>query len=184
MIRNLLLAAAAIALLGGCATGGYGYHDRGDYHYGRAGVDARYHGAPYGSRYYGYPGYGGFSSYPYGYGGYYGYPYGYGGFGGYGYPYRPYSGFPYHPRPPLIVVPRPDGDPPRHDHRDGRRPPWRDLDNLRRRGGDLEPPRSQPQQLAQPPQPMRPAVRRDDGGSRNEQIMRRARDQVGEREIE
>lgn len=182
MIRKLLLPAVVIALLGGCVTGGYGYHDRGDYYYGRSGADVHY-SIRYGSPYYryGYPGYGGFSSYPYGYGGYYGY---YGYPYGYGYPYRPYSGHPYYPRPPLIVAPRPGGDPPRIDHRDGRRPPWRDLDNIRRRGSDVDPLRSQPQALAQPQLPMRPAVRRDEGGARDEQIMRRARDPSREREIE
>ena len=188
MIRKLLLPALAIALLGGCVTDGYGYRqDRGDYYYGQPSVDYRYQGSPYGSLHYryGYPGYGG---YPYGYGGYSGYPYGYSGYpygyGGYGYPYRPYSGHPYYPRPPLIVVPRPDGHPPHVDHRDGRRPPWRDLDNIRRRGGDSDPPRSQPLPTAQAPPPVRPAMRRDEGGSRMEQTMRRARDQSRERDTE
>lgn len=185
MFRKLLLPALAIAVLGGCVTDGYGYN-RGDYYYGRPGVDLRYEGSPYGSFYYryGYPGYGGYSSYPYGYGGYYGYPYGYGGYGGYyGYPYSGHPYYPYYPRPPVIVVPRPDGHPPHIDHRDGRRPPWRDLDNIRRRDGDLDPPRIQPQ-ISQPQLPVRPAMRRDEGGSRNEQIMRRARDEGREREIE
>ena len=181
MIRKLLLPAIAIALLGGCVTAGYGYrHDRGDYYYGQPSVDYRYYGSPYGSPYYryGYPGYRGYPGYPYGYGGYYGYPYQLSP----GYPYYPY---PYRPRPPVVVVPRPDDDPPppRIDDRDGRRPPWRDLDNLRRRG-DADPPRNQPLPLTQSPVPMRPAVRRDEGGSRSEQIMRRAREEGREREIE
>jgi hypothetical protein len=139
MIRKLVLPILAAALLGGCVTD-YAYRggDRGDYYYGQPSTEYRYYG-PYG----GYAPYGGFA--PYGYGGfnfggtygypyrYYGYPYGYGGF--YNHPYyRPYY------RRPAVTGP---GVP---QHRgDGRRPPWRDLDGLRRRptadGGSREQPR-------------------------------------------
>lgn len=179
MIRKLILPAVAVALLGGCMTGGYSYRqDHGDYYYGQPGVDYRYHGSPYGypSYRYGYPGYS-----PYSY-------YGYGGFGYYGNPYRPYPGYPYHPyqfrpRPPVVVrPPTPDDDaPPPPPRTDGRRPPWRDLDNLGRRLQG-EPPRSQPLPVVQTPPPARPAPRA--AGSRNQQIMRRAQEESRKREIE
>ena len=178
MIRKLILPAIAIALLGGCVTGGgYSYRqDRGDYYYGQPSVDYRYQGGSYG---YGYPpyryGYPGYSGYPYRYGGFYGY-----GSHGFGYPYFGYPGYPYYPysyRPrPRVIVVRPDhGAPPRDDrNHERRRPPWRDLDNLRRRDG--EPPRSQP--LTQAPPPAVPAVRpRDESRSRNQQVIRRSREE-------
>lgn len=191
MIRKLLLPAVAIALLGGCMTGGYSYRqDRGDYYYGAPGVDYRYHGSPYG-----YPGY------RYGYPGYSGYPWGYGGYYG-GYPYRPYyPGYPYYPypyrpRPPMIVVPRPDDDPPprppRDDDRDDRRPPWRNLDNLVRRRGDDGLPRIEPSPISQSPPrtivtppmpPPRAVVRSRDPDARDQPVRRRPRDEP-EREIE
>lgn len=121
--RNLAIAVFAVALLGGCAS--YGYRGgSGDYYYGRS-SDA-YYGAPYGSIGYGYPG-GLRGSAGYGYR--YGYPYyGYSRYPGYGYGYYP----PYYQRP-IVVRPRPDR-PDRPDHHDGgsSRPPWRDLENIRR----------------------------------------------------
>lgn len=182
MIRKLILPAVAIALLGGCLSPGYGYRqDRGDYYYGQPGVDYRYYGSPYGypSSGYGYP------SWRYGYPRY---PY-YGG-GYYGSPYRPYPGYPYsphphRPRPPVTVTPPPDdGDPsPRPPSSDGPRPPWRDLNNLGRRGAG-QPPRIEPAPVTQtlPARPLRPQTR--SSGSRNEQIMRRAREESRDREIE
>jgi len=179
MIRKLLLPAVAIALLGGCMTSGYHYRqDRGDYYYGEPSTDYRYYGSPYGG-YYGYPGY---SRYPYGYGGFYRHPYYYND------PYNGYPYYPYRPRPPVVVVPRPDDTtPPPVVDRDNsdRRPPWRNLDNLRRdppRG--VEPQPSLPTRAAVTPPPMR-AVRPDgDRGSRSEQVIRRARDKERVREVE
>lgn len=165
MIRKLVLPTLAAALLAGCATD-YAYRggDRGDYYYGRPSTQYRYDG-----------GYGGYS--PYGYGNYgaygypyrqYGVPYGYGGY--YNRPYYPYYRPDYH-RPP-VVQPRPDDSaPPPQRRDDNRRPPWRNFDELRRRqsanGGGA---------AAQPgaPVPARPAVAPRGGGSRMEQVIRRA----------
>ncbi|WP_149196364.1 hypothetical protein [Luteimonas suaedae] len=125
--RNLAIALFAVALLGGCAS--YGYRGgSGDYYYGRS-SDA-YYGAPYGSVGYGYPG-GLRGSAGYRYGSPYGYSrypgYGYSRYPGYGYGYYP----PYYQRP-IVVRPRPDR-PGRPDHDGGsNRPPWRDLENIRR----------------------------------------------------
>lgn len=180
MIRKLILPAVAIALLGGCMTGGYSYRqDRGDYYYGQSRADYGYYGSPYGypSYGYGYPGYSGYLGYSY-------------GFGSFGYPYQPYPRYytyPYRPypyyRPPVVVVPRPGVKPPRHDRDDRRRPPWRDLDNRGRHRGESTPPQSQPVPMLQSPVPARPAVRpRDEGGSRNERLIPPARGEP--REIE
>ncbi len=191
MIRKLILPAVAIALLGGCMTGGYNYRqDRGDYYYGQPGVDYRYHGSPYGYS----------SPYGYGYPGYWRYPYyGYGGFGYYRNPYHPYPGYPhypYRPRPPVVVNPPPPSDgtpPPRND--DDRRPPWRDFGNLGRRGQG-EPPRSQPSPMVQMPAPRSqpsPVVRMPappprpvsrSSGSRGEAVMRRVREESRGRQDE
>nr|AIW81407.1 hypothetical protein [uncultured bacterium TB350_p] len=97
MIRKILIAAAAVALLGGCATG-YGYSDGGydaygDYYRGYGGGSSvGYGGYGYGSGYYGGIGY--YNAY--------GGNYGYGGGYGYGYPWysRPswyaWPGYGYH----------------------------------------------------------------------------------------
>ena len=121
MIRKLLLPAVAIALLGGCMTGGYSYRqDRGDYYYGNPGTDYRYYD-PYGrysDRYYGSGYYGsGYYSRYYGHPGYYRYPYGY-----HRYPNGYY-------RPPVVVRPRPDDghDGGGHHRDDDRTAPSRNL---------------------------------------------------------
>lgn len=129
--RNLAIALCAAALLGGCAS--YGYRGgAGDYYYGRS-SDA-YYGAPYGSIGYGYPrGWRGGIGHGYGSPYRYGYPYGYSRYPGYGYGYYP----PYYQRP-IVVRPRPPGHHPGrpddddHDRGGSGRPPWRDLENIRR----------------------------------------------------
>lgn len=173
MIRKLILPAIAVAMLGGCMTGGYSYRqDRGDYYYGQPGVDYRYYGAP-GGYYDGYYG----NSY------YYrrGYPYYYGGYR-HGYPYGYY-------RPPVVIRPRPDGDNGHHEDRDhDQKAPWRDYERLKRERIERSPvvqrkPMSVP---VRPATPVRSApVRRpatpvrarsnDGGGSRMERVMQRAR---------
>lgn len=107
MIRKLLIAVAASALLAGCVSD-YAYRGgSGDYYYGRS--SAYGHGYGYGAPYstigygYGYPGgwYGGVG-YGYGYGSRYGY---YPGYDYYGYS-RPYY-YPYYYRPHRPHRPRP-----------------------------------------------------------------------------
>lgn len=174
MIRKLLLSTAAVALLGGCMTSGYGYRqDRGDYYYGQPSTDYRYYGSPYG-----YPG--GYSRYPYGspyYGGYYGSPY----YNPYHNPYFGHPHYPRPPRPPVVVVPGnppPPAQPPADDRNDDRRPPWRNLDPRVHQNPPPGPGQIAPTRAVAPiPQPTRnPTPRaRDDGGSRAEQVMRRAR---------
>jgi len=103
MIRKFTAIVAAALVLGGCATGGYGYHGGGggDYYYGRSngGYHDGYDG--YGYDRYGYGGYGFAPAY---YGSYYD-GYYYGG----GRPYYPY--YPQNPpghgpdRPRTVVVP-------------------------------------------------------------------------------
>lgn len=129
MVRRILIAVAAIALLSGCVSD-YAYRGgSGDYYYGRSSVSV--YGAPYSSVGYGYPGGGWYGRVHYGYGypgGLYGSPYLYGpwnslhGYGYYGrYPpfqsgyYRPYRpphgnkpGRPYRP-PHYGGGHRPDG---------------------------------------------------------------------------
>lgn len=171
-ILKTMIALAAASLLAGCVSSDYAYRTggRGDYYYGQPSTDYRYPG--YGP----YDGYYPYGGYPYG-GGYryglrygYGYPYGYRG-----YPYNPYYGghygYPYYrPRPPLVIRPRPDDNNPPPQHRPDNRPPWRNLDELRRRqqadGGN-----AQPRMVV----PARPAVapRRSDD-SRMEQVIRRS----------
>jgi hypothetical protein len=161
MLRKLLIPLAAAGLLGGCVTAGdYAYRGGagGDYYYGRPQVEYRHYGGPYG--YYPYGPYTRFGLY-----GHYGHPY-------YGHPFYgyPYHGYPYY-RPPVIVQPRPD-DGTVHDDRDDRPPPWRDLRPRRRvtmpeTGGVMQP--------SEPLRPL-PSARRDDGGSRMEQMMRRSRE--------
>ena len=164
MIRKLLLPAIAVALLGGCMTGGYSYRqDRGDYYYGQPGVDYRHHGAPAGY----YNGYYG-NSY------YYrrGYPYYYGGYR-HGYPYGYY-------RPPVVIRPRPDGDNDHHQDRDDdQKAPWRDYERLKRERIERSPV-VQRRPMAVPVRPAtRPATpvrsRSSNGGSRMERIMQRAK---------
>ncbi|MFD0739619.1 hypothetical protein ACFQZQ_10045 [Lysobacter koreensis] len=168
-IARAAIALAATGLLAGCITGDYAYRNggRGDYYYGQPSVDYRYEGYggyghyPYGDAYrfrsrYGYP-YGG---YPY----HRGYPY-YGGH--YGYPYH----YPYRPRPPVVIrPPRPDGSVPPPQHRPDGRPPWRNLDELRRRqqarGGNEQP------QMAVPARPTIAEPRRAE--SRMDQLIRRS----------
>ena len=165
MIRKLVLPVLAAALLAGCVTP-YAYRGgvQGDYYYGQPSTDYRYYG-PYGG--YAPYGYGGYGYGAYGYPGYYGYPYyGYGHRGFYTYPYyRPHQ----HRRPPTYW--RPDGNSGTPQHRqDDRRPAWRNLDPRRRQatdGGGVV----QPREVV----PQRPAAeRRDEGGSRMEQVIRRA----------
>lgn len=164
MIRKLLLPALLMGVLGGCVTG-YEYRD--GYYYGRPSVEYRYH--DYGYGYYppyGYYPYAGRYPHYYGYGGYpyyrYGYPYGYPNY------YRPH----YRPRPPVTYYPpRPD-NPGARPPRDDRPPPWRDL-------GPRNSPRVvSPGTVIHPRQetynPPRPEPRRNEGGSRMEQVIRRA----------
>ncbi|MGH8086602.1 MAG: hypothetical protein ACREPV_15250 [Lysobacter sp.] len=176
MIRKLLLPAIAVALLGGCMTGGYSYRqDRGDYYYGQPSTDYRHYGSPYGygSGYYGrnyYPGYG----YPYS-----GYPYYGSRYGHNRYPYGYY-------RPPLVVRPRPDDNDhrPDRDHDDDRKAPWRDYERLQRERVERSrspvvqrPAVSVPARPARPvPRPAPVRARGNDGGSRMDRIMRRATD--------
>lgn len=102
MIRKLTAILAAALVLGGCATGGYGYQGGGggDYYYDRS--NAGYHdGYGYGYDGYGYDryGYGGYGYAPSYYGGYYGAsrPY---------YPYYPHRSPTHRPdRPRTVVVP-------------------------------------------------------------------------------
>ena len=175
MIRKLLLPAVAIALLGGCMTGGYSYRqDRGDYYYGNPGTDYRYYD-PYGrysDRYYGSGYYGsGYYSRYYGHPGYYRYPYGY-----HRYPNGYY-------RPPVVIVrPRPDGDGHQdHDRDDDQKAPWRDYDRLKRERIERSPvvqraPMSTPVRPATRPAAPAPRPRSvERGGSRMEQVIRRAR---------
>ena len=93
MIRTLLIAVAAGALLAGCVSD-YAYRGgSGDYYYGRPSSYGYGYGAPYSTIGYGYPG-GWYGSIGYGYG--YGDPYGYyPGYGYYGH-YRPYYYYPYY----------------------------------------------------------------------------------------
>lgn len=181
MISKLLLPAIAVALLGGCMTGGYSYRqDRGDYYYGQPSTEYRHYGSPYGygSGYYGsgyysrgyYPGY--YPDY------YYRSPYGYRR-----YPHGYY-------RPPLVIRPRPDGDH-RPDHNDDRKAPWRDYERLQRERIERSqvvqrPAMSVPVRPAQPVRAPRPVGSRSkaDGGSRMEQIMRRAKAGAGNRDRE
>lgn len=166
MIRKLVLPVLAAALLAGCVTP-YAYRGgvQGDYYYGQPSTDYRYYG-PYGG--YAPYGYGGYGYGAYGYPGYYGYPYyGYGHRGFYTYPYyRPHP----HRRPPTYWRPDGNGGTPQHRQDDNRRPAWRNLDPRRRQatdGGGVV----QPREVV----PQRPAAeRRDEGGSRMEQVIRRA----------
>ena len=128
MIRKLLLPLVAVALLGGCVSYGYSSrHGSGDYYYGAPSVEY-YYSSPY---YYGGPY--SYSPYPY-YGGGYSY---YGGSYGYGYPYGGYYGY-YGRRLPVLRWPATPTTTGRGDRRRitlrTARPPWRDLDRLRRSG--------------------------------------------------
>lgn len=144
MIRKLILPAAALLLLAGCATG-YSYRTApGDYYYGQPGTVYR--------DYYGYPSY--YS--PYGWSGYFGYGYRY----GYGYPYGYYSnpwrhhhGYPHYPRPGN------DGDNDQPATPDRPTPPWRDLDRVGAERGRPNVPRSG-QLRTRPVQPPMPQVQR------------------------
>jgi len=169
----VLVPLLACGLLAGCVTENYAYRngdrDRGDYYYGNPGADYHYIYGGYGG--YGYP-YGGYGGYGYPYGGYgRGYwSFGYHGGGPYyGYPYRyPYT-YPHHysrPRPPRVVVPGPDGNPPQRPSGDNgdRPPPWRDLNN---RGRPHEAPR-----MSVPDRPQ-PTMSRDSGPGERERPMRR-----------
>lgn len=131
MNRNILLAAALVATLGGCATYDYvGNSAPGCYYHGRPSTQYYDYG-PYGSGYL-YPGtsiYLGIGSGGY-YPGYRYYPY-YGHYNPYYPHYRP------HPRPP-----RPDNNGGGHD-RDKRPPPWRDpTGQWRESGRVMIPPRT------------------------------------------
>lgn len=180
MIRKFLLPAAAVLLLAGCMTGGYGYRSGpGDYYYGEPGVDYRHYRSPY---------YGGFHG-GYGYPSYYRHRWGYYG-GYYGSPYYPYFPRYRYPRPDQQPQPGNGGgggsqEPPRADRDDP--PPWRNLDELRRRaerrdGPGAGPRRVVPQAVPRPSavqrptaQPRRPEPRSQSRGSRVEQMIRRAR---------
>ena len=176
MIRKLVLPALAAALLAGCVTGygAYGGGAHGGYH-GNPSIEFRYD-----SGYLMYPyGYGGYGTYGYPYR-YYGAPYGYRGYGGYGgyygYPYsRPYPPYyrPHHGHRPPGVYPRPHGPYPPQHRRDGDgRPPWRNLDGLRRQPSADGGPGIAPQAPVSPvgPGASEPRAR----GSRMEQTIRRA----------
>ena len=174
----LVLAAAAVT---GCMTAGPGYSYRGgqgDYYYGQPSVDYRYHGGYGGYPYYGRSGW----SFGLGYG-YGGYPHGYYGRYPYGYPYYGYPyGYPYY-RPPVVI--RPGGGHDRDDDHDDRDPPWRDLDELRRRqealnrirnGERIDGEPSRPTvTVGRPPPP--PRHTGDDGDSRMGSMVRRAQPQ-------
>ena len=141
MLRKLLLPAAALIALGGCATG-YDYRsgNGGDYYHGQSQVEYRHVGPYVGVGGY-YGGYGGY------YGGMrpvayydrfgrlvYGYPYG-SGYSAYPYYGRPYYGYPYAYPPRVPHPPRPgDNGPapdPGHDTgRHDRKPPWRDFGRM------------------------------------------------------
>lgn len=169
MIRKFILPALAAALLAGCVTD-YAYRggDRGDYYYGQPSTEYRYDGGYGGYAPYGYGGYGGYGSFGYPYR-HYGVPYGYGGY--FNRPYYPPYYRPYH-RPPTVTTPRPDGQPPQH-RGDDRRPPWRNLDQLRRR----PPADGGPAATVQPREviPARPAaVEPRERGSRMQQTILRA----------
>lgn len=177
MIQKLILPAIAIALLGGCMTGGYSYRqDRGDYYYGQPSTDYRYYGSPYG---YGYGGgyYGG---------GYYGRGhYSGGGYPYYGYPYYGYGRYPHgYYRPPVVIRPHPDGGRP-HDDND-RKAPWHDYERLQReRVERSRSPVVQRPALSVPTRPAAPPVRVRSGGSRMDQIIHRAKDgRVRPRQVE
>jgi len=180
MIRKLLLPALAVAVLSGCMTSGYTYRqDRGDYYYGQPSTEYRYHGSPYGYYGNGYYGSGYYSRY-YGYPGYYRYPYGYGR-----YPYGYY-------RPPVVIRPghgggHHDGGDDHHDRDDDREAPWRDIGRLQRERLERSTP-VVPQRAPRPAASVRPAppprATRDRGGSRMEQIMRRARSGAVDRQRE
>lgn len=164
MIRKLLLPAVAVALLGGCVSAGYSYHQgRGDYYHGAPSVEYRYH-SPYPYGYYGSSRFGGYPyAYPYGYRQYYD-PYGY----YYGYPYGYPYGNPYYYRRPVIhVQPRVDPTP------DIDRSHWRDLNRLRRREHpDVNVPQA-PSPMATPQPQLDPAPR---GGSALGERIRSARE--------
>lgn len=122
-----ILPVLAVLGLAGCATG-YGYSDDG-YYYGRSPASV----GSYGSFGYGSPG-----GWRYGYGLGYGSPGYYGYYDPYtGYYYDPYFGY-YFPRPPVVIIQRPDdghghghGHDHDHDDHDGDQPPpWHDLDNV------------------------------------------------------
>jgi len=175
MMRKLLLPAIAVAVLGGCMTGGYSYRqDRGDYYYGEPRTEYRHYGSPYG--------YGGYGSY---YGnGYYSRGY----YPGYypGYYHSPY-GYPYgYYRPPLVI--RPDGDyRPDHDDNDGKAP-WRDYERLKRERIERSPV-VQRRAMSIPARPAQPVgvpspARSSNGGSRMETIIRRAKAGAGNRDRE
>ena len=155
MIRKLLLPAALVGLLGGCASAGYGYRD--GYYYGSPSVEYRYHdyGYPYG--YYPYRGY---------FHGYHGYPY----YGRYYYP--PYYYHHRRPRPPVTGTPQPPGN----DDDDDRRPPWRDLNRRARivdddRGGLRAVPTNPQPVVRQDPRPQ-PRSRSGEGSSVGEALRR------------
>lgn len=168
MFRKLVLPLAAAALLAGCVTSApYGYRGggQGDYYYGSPSVEYRHHGVYPG---YGHPYYGPYRPGFYGRFGY-GYPYGY-----YGRPYyygHPYYGNPYYGYPRPVYRPRPSGPDTRPDGGG-----WRNLDEIRRRrdsGGDTGGTGPAPTPVA-PVMPREPRIRRDDGGSRMGQMIRRA----------
>jgi hypothetical protein len=166
---KLALLASALAALGlsGCVTG-YGYSDDG-YYYGRPSASV----GSYGSIGYGSPG-----GWRYGYGMSYGYPGYYGYYDPYrGYYYDPYYGY-YFGRPPVVIIQRPPGDNhDGHDHggndhdgdNDGRRPPWRDLNNLGDNGPHPPPAPLRPR--ADPPRTQMPSFRdRSDAVRRPERV--------------
>ncbi len=173
--RAFVVAAVALATLGGCATYDYAAGSApGGYYSGQPQVE--YYGGygyPYGG--YGYPyGYGGYGYYAYPYGGY-GYPYGYGGH------YYPRYHYGHVPRP----RPRPDGGttqpPPSEQPRQDGRAPWRDLRRIveeKNRGAVRQtaprtyqaPQGGQPARVTPMPRPQATPMPRmrssDEGGSR------------------
>jgi hypothetical protein len=175
MLRKLLLPIAAAALLAGCVTTApYGYRGdgQGDYYYGRPSVEYRHHGVYPG---YGYPYHGPYRSGFYGRFGF-GYPYGYYGHPYYRHPYygSPYYGNPYYGYPRPIYRPRPTGPDTRPDGG-----AWRQFDRLRRRDEGTSPGGSGPAPTTVGPTMPRepraePRMRRDEGGSRMGEMIRRA----------
>ncbi|MGY0557474.1 hypothetical protein [Lysobacter sp. A421] len=181
MLRKLILPLSAMALLGGCMTGGYGYQQaRGDYYYGQPTTDYRYYNQYDGYSSHRYPGYYGGAHYGNGY---------YGNGYNRSYPYGYY-------RPPVIVVrpghnnnngnngnhtPRPDTD------RD--RAPWRDYERLQReRIQRSERPTGSPAAVqrsviaapvrptaARPASSARPASTSSNRGSRTETMIRKSK---------
>ncbi len=145
---------AAVVLLGGCASYGYGGYGGygGGYHSGQP--VGYYRSSAYDYGYGGY-GYGGYGGYGYPYGSYYGSPYGYGGY------YRGYRGS----YPPYYHQPRPPQNNPRPPVAGeiGIPPPWRDQERRMRRLTGEQTPGLGAREVVMPPS-------RGDQGSRRSSL--------------